>query len=107
ALSLAGVGALAAASRVYVANESGPTHVALAVGAPTVAVFGPSDERRYGPFGEWPHGTPIGEAVAEPRLGPTEAAPPWLDRSVQGVTIEAVWSAIGRVVERAARWRGG
>src|SRR5205085_204860 len=55
-LSLAGLGAVAERAGLYVGNDSGPTHLALAVGAPTVAVFGPSDERRYGPFGEWPDG---------------------------------------------------
>ena len=106
ALSLAGVGALAAAARVYVANDSGPTHVALAVGAPTVAVFGPSDERRYGPFGDWPDGTPIGEAVANPRLDPADPRGPWLARSVEAVGVDDVWAAVERVVARAEKWRG-
>jgi len=106
-LSLAGLGALAARAALYVGNDSGPTHVAAAVGAPTLAIFGPSDERRYGPFGEWPDGTPIGDAVAEPRLAPDDPAAPFLSRSVANVSVDAAAAVAERVMERGARWRGG
>jgi len=38
-------------SRVVVSCDSGPMHVARAVGCPVVALFGAADERRTGPFG--------------------------------------------------------
>jgi ADP-heptose:LPS heptosyltransferase len=38
-------------ARLYIGNDSGLMHLAAAAGAPTVGVFGPSDERRYGPWG--------------------------------------------------------
>ena len=38
--------------RVFVGNDSGITHIASAVGTPTVAVFGPSDPRIWGPQGK-------------------------------------------------------
>jgi heptosyltransferase-2 len=34
-----------------VTNDSGPMHVAAALGVPVVAVFGPTDERETGPVG--------------------------------------------------------
>ena len=37
---------------VLVTNDSGPMHVAAALGVPVVAVFGPTDERETGPVGE-------------------------------------------------------
>jgi len=42
----------AALSRVdlVVTGDTGPMHLAAAVGTPVVAVFGPSDPRRYGPL---------------------------------------------------------
>jgi len=41
-----------AGARVYLGNDSGPTHLAAAVGTPVVAVFGPSDARVWAPRGE-------------------------------------------------------
>ncbi len=37
---------------VFVTNDSGPMHIAAALGTPTVAVFGPTDERETGPIGQ-------------------------------------------------------
>lgn len=37
---------------VLVTCDSGPMHIAAAVGTPTVALFGPTDPRRTGPYGD-------------------------------------------------------
>lgn len=42
---------LAAACRVYLTNDSGAMHIASALGIPTVAVFGATDDRTTGPTG--------------------------------------------------------
>jgi ADP-heptose:LPS heptosyltransferase len=44
------LGALIRRCRLLVANDSGPVHVATAVGTPAVAVFGPSNDRAWGPY---------------------------------------------------------
>lgn len=44
--------ALLSASALFVGNDSGPMHMAWALGVPTVAVFGPSPGERLGPIGE-------------------------------------------------------
>lgn len=36
----------------YVGNDSGVSHLAAAVGVPTVAIFGPTDSRVWGPVGD-------------------------------------------------------
>lgn len=36
---------------ILVTNDSGPMHLAAALGVPTVAIFGPTDERETGPLG--------------------------------------------------------
>jgi heptosyltransferase III len=45
--------ALIAAARVYVGPDTAITHLAAAAGAPTVALYGPTDPRLWGP---WPCG---------------------------------------------------
>lgn len=38
-------------ARLFIGNDSGLMHIAAAAGAPTVGLFGPSDETLYGPWG--------------------------------------------------------
>lgn len=44
---------LAAACSLYLTNDSGPMHVAAALGVPTVAVFGATDHVATGPSASW------------------------------------------------------
>lgn len=44
--------ALMARVDLFVGNDSGMMHLAAASGAPTLGLFGPTDERLYGPWGE-------------------------------------------------------
>lgn len=48
---LLAVAACLARARVFIGNDSGLMHAAAAVGAPTLGLFGPTDERLYGPWG--------------------------------------------------------
>jgi len=43
--------ALLERAALFVGNDTGAMHLAVACGAPTVALFGPTDPRRYGPYG--------------------------------------------------------
>ncbi len=51
---------MAAACRVYLTNDSGGMHIASALGVPTVAVFGATDDQTTGPTG------PLARVVREP-----------------------------------------
>ncbi|MFN8496255.1 MAG: glycosyltransferase family 9 protein [Anaerolineae bacterium] len=49
-LTFGALGALIRHAALYVGNDTGATHLAVAMGAPTVMVMGPTDPRRYGPY---------------------------------------------------------
>lgn len=76
--------ALLARAAVVVANDTGPAHVAAAVGAPLVSVLGPTDASRYRPLGPdvtliqarpWPTIDSVRSAVAAVLARGTRAAP--------------------------------
>ena len=46
------VAALIAACDFYIGNDTGPMHIAVAVGTPVVAIFGSTNHYRSGPYGE-------------------------------------------------------
>lgn len=51
ATDLLELAAILGGARVVVTTDSGPMHMAVAAGAPTVALFGPGDPQRFGPRG--------------------------------------------------------
>jgi len=51
-LDVAGLAGVLARLSVLVCNDSGPMHLAAAVGTPGVALFGPTDPGRTGPLGD-------------------------------------------------------
>jgi ADP-heptose:LPS heptosyltransferase len=51
-LPLPHLAAIIAKCRLFIGNDSGITHLAAAVGTPTIALFGPTDPQIWGPRGE-------------------------------------------------------
>ncbi len=49
--SLAELISLTRRARLFIGGDSGPTHLAAALGIPVVALFGPTDPARNGPYG--------------------------------------------------------
>jgi heptosyltransferase II len=49
-ITLDELGALAEMADLYVGNDTGPTHVAAAVGCPTLAIYGPTNPAISGPY---------------------------------------------------------
>ncbi len=52
-MDLPTLGALLARLDLFITGDTGPMHLAAAVGAPVVALFGPSNPARYGPLGAY------------------------------------------------------
>lgn len=65
------VAGLLAEAAVVVANDSGPAHLAAALGVPTLALFGPSDPRRWRPRGPRAEALALGEPCADCRADAT------------------------------------
>ena len=65
ALSLREMAALSARARLFVGVDSAPMHIAAAMGTPVVALFGPSDERVWGPW-QVPHRVVAGAQACRP-----------------------------------------
>lgn len=91
---------MAAACRLFLTNDSGSMHVATALGVPTVAVFGATDDTTTGPAG--PHARVVRELVeCSPCL---KRECPIDHRCMKRVTVERV-AGEGREVSREAAWR--
>lgn len=64
-------------ARLFIGNDSGLMHLAAAAGAPTVGLFGPSDDRLYAPWG------PKTRVVRGPRsFAQFKALDPHLNQSI-------------------------
>jgi lipopolysaccharide heptosyltransferase I len=50
--SLAFLAALLRRSRLVLGGDTGPVHLAHALGVPVLALMGPTDPARHGPYGE-------------------------------------------------------
>jgi lipopolysaccharide heptosyltransferase II len=51
-ITLGELGALCEVADLYIGNDAGPTHVATAVGCPTLAIYGPSNPSISGPYAD-------------------------------------------------------
>lgn len=91
-LSFAEIALLASRSRLYVGNDTGLTHLAAAAGAPTAAIFGPSDPRRYAPFA--PNTLTLWKPAAVQRAGVAAGTPQGWDWSRDGIGVDEVEQAI-------------
>lgn len=101
---LLAVAACFARADLYVGNDSGLMHLAAAAGAPTLGLFGPSADARYGPWGERSAVLRADQdaetLVARARAG--ETAP---GRLMESITVDAAVAAAEALLDRAALLR--
>jgi heptosyltransferase-1 len=81
---------------ILVGLDSGPMHVAAAMGTPVVALFGPTDPRRTGPRGAGHEVVTAGLACA-PCKRPCEAR-----ECMSAISVEQVTAAVDRILRRAS-----
>jgi heptosyltransferase-2 len=93
--SLAELAALMARAAAVVSNDSGAMHLAGAVGAPVVAVFGATDEQRTAPLRRGPHAPAPRVIAAEAWCRPCLLRECPIDhRCMTRLTADAVYAAL-------------
>jgi ADP-heptose:LPS heptosyltransferase len=87
-LLFAEIAVLASRAQLYVGNDTGLTHLAAAAGAPTAAIFGPSDPRRYAPFA--PNAITLWKPANVQQAGVAAGTPQNWDWARDGIGIDEV-----------------
>jgi lipopolysaccharide heptosyltransferase II len=91
-LTLGQFGALCRQAALFVGGDTGAMHIAVACGCKTVAIFGPSDPRRYGPFAPAGKARTLWRAVSIPEGGVGQGQVQDFNWA-QGVTVDEAWDA--------------
>jgi heptosyltransferase-1 len=94
--TLQDLGELARLGSLFISSDTGPLHLAAAVGTPCVGIFGPVPASRNGPYGSQ-------HVCVEP---PAAIRPSWDDRktdrdSMAAIEVESVLAAATRLLARA------
>ena len=85
-----------AACDLMLTNDTGPMHVAAALGRPVVAIFGPTDHRRTGPYGQL-HNVVRVELPCTPCLRERCGQPVYIE-CLRSVTAEVVCEVAERLM---------
>jgi lipopolysaccharide heptosyltransferase II len=90
-LTLGQFGALCQQAALFVGGDTGAMHLTVAVGCKTVAIFGPTDPRRYGPFAPSNQAMALWRDVALPAGGVGQRKIDHFDWE-NGVNVDEVWA---------------
>jgi len=98
-LTLKMLAALAARARLFVGVDSAPMHIAAAVGTPVVALFGPSGEIEWAPWGV-PHRVVTSAVHACRPCGNDGCGGGKVSECLSSIPVEAVLDAIDQLLPR-------
>jgi heptosyltransferase-1 len=79
--------ALTRRARLFIGGDTGPLHLAAALQVPVVAIFGPTDPARNGPYGT------CSVVLRNPASPTTHARKPQPDQGLLGISADAVVEA--------------
>jgi ADP-heptose:LPS heptosyltransferase len=88
--------ALMARADLFVGNDSGMMHLAAAAGAPTLGLFGPTDERLYGPWGD--RAAAVRAPGVDVVFGKTSKTVSETESQMGALTVDAVAAAAARLL---------
>ena len=94
--------ALLARCRLALVNDGGPLHMAVAVGCQTVAIFGPVDERVYGPYPRGRHRVVTQDIPCRPCYRNFRRAACDHFRCIQTIGVDAVLAKVREALDDAA-----
>jgi heptosyltransferase I len=86
-LSITELIALTRRAKLFVGGDTGPLHLAAALKVPVVAIFGPTDPARNGPYGT------RSVVLRNPESTTTHARNPRSDEGIMAITVEDVATA--------------
>jgi len=98
ATTLTEVAALARRARLFIGSDTGPLHLAAAVGTPCVGLYGPWPAKRHGPYGP-------GHVALEAKSfeGSTRQRRHASPEHMEAITVEMVCEACDEILARSGR----
>lgn len=97
-LSLKELAALSAHARLFIGVDSAPMHIAAAVGTPVVALFGPSGDKEWGPWGV-PHRVVASTKHPCRPCGMDGCAGSKVSDCLTTLPLDPVWQAVQELLE--------
>jgi len=92
--SISELTALTRGAKLFIGGDTGPLHLAAVLQIPVVAIFGPTDPARNGPYGT------RSLVLRNPASPTTHARNPKPDESMLEISVEAVVAAARRLLSR-------
>jgi ADP-heptose:LPS heptosyltransferase len=99
--SLPALGAVIARLALLVTNDSGPAHIAYALGAPSVTIFGGANPEAYGPPEHGPHWLAIHDVACRPGGSETCQTCAYNYACLDGVSVSQVVALAQRALAEA------
>ena len=84
-------------SDLMITNDTGPMHAAAALGKPVIALFGPTDPRRTGPYGQLENVLRI-ELPCSPCLSANCSQPAKWNDCLMGLPVALVVNRVARLL---------
>ncbi len=98
--SITGMGSILKTADLLISNDSGPVHMAAAIGTPTVVIFGPTDPGRTGPFGSG-HRVLQSRHACQPCMNDRCRHPD--ESCIRSITVDEVLAAVEAMLQEINR----